>query len=62
MLPALRKALSKDPDVTVVDMPGLNHLFQHAQTGSPREFAQIEETIAPEVLSLTSHWIEEHTR
>jgi fermentation-respiration switch protein FrsA (DUF1100 family) len=61
-VPALRKALSQDPDVTVIDMPGLNHLFQHAQTGSPREFAQIEETMAPEVLSLTSHWIEEHTR
>ena len=61
-VPALRKALSQDPDVTVIDMPGLNHLFQHAQTGSPREFAQIEETMAPEVLSLTSHWIQEHTR
>jgi pimeloyl-ACP methyl ester carboxylesterase len=61
-VPALRKALSRDQDVTVVEVPGLNHLFQHAQTGSPREFARIEETLAPEVLSLTSHWIEEHTR
>ena len=61
-LPALRKALTRDPDVTVVEFPGLNHFFQHAKTGSPREFAEIEETLAPEVLSLTSHWILEHTR
>ena len=61
-LPALRKALTRDQDVTVVEFPGLNHFFQHAETGSPREFAKIEETLAPEVLSLTSHWILEHTR
>jgi hypothetical protein len=42
--------------------PADNHLFQRAETGSPREFAKIEETLAPEVLSLTSHWIVEHTR
>lgn len=61
-LPALRKALTRTHDVTIVEMPGLNHFFQHAQTGSPREFAEIEETVAPEVLSLTSRWIVEHTR
>ena len=61
-LPALRKALTHDQDVTVVEMPGLNHLFQHAETGSPREFVEIEETLAPELLSLISHWIVEHTR
>ena len=60
-LPALRKALTDDQDVTVVEMPGLNHLFQHAETGSPGEFVKIEETLAPEVLSLISHWIVKHT-
>jgi pimeloyl-ACP methyl ester carboxylesterase len=61
-LPALRKALTRDRDVTIVEMPGLNHFFQHAETGSPQEFAKIEETLAPEVLSLTSYWVVEHTR
>lgn len=60
-LPALRKALAHNRDVTVVEMPDLNHFFQHAETGSPREFAKIEETMAPEVLSLVSNWIGEHT-
>jgi hypothetical protein len=60
-LPVLRNALSHDQDVTVVEIPGLNHFFQHAETGSPREFANIQETLSPGVLSLTSHWIVQHT-
>ena len=38
-------------------LPGLNHLFQTAQTGHPREYAKIEETISPEVLKLVGDWI-----
>jgi len=38
-------------------MPGLNHLFQHATTGSPTEYAGIEETFAPEALSTINDWI-----
>lgn len=36
---------------------GLNHLFQHCQTGSGDEYYQIEETIAPEVLRDIAEWI-----
>src|SRR5262249_18001502 len=57
-LPAIEKALRKNKKrVTVQRLPGLNHLFQHAKTGSPEEYATIEETIAPEVLTLMSDWI-----
>lgn len=38
-------------------LPGLNHLFQTAQTGSPSEYATIEETFAPGALSIISDWI-----
>ena len=38
-------------------LPGLNHLFQTAQTGHPREYAKIDETISPEVLKLVADWI-----
>ncbi|MGE0449055.1 MAG: hypothetical protein AB7Q29_05660 [Vicinamibacterales bacterium] len=38
---------------------GMNHLFQHADTGAVEEYATIEETIAPEVLSLITTWITE---
>ena len=60
-LPALRKALAHDPDVTITEVPGLNHIFQHAETGSPREFANIEETVAPEALATISQWVAAHT-
>lgn len=36
---------------------GLNHLFQHATTGLPAEYGQIEETIAPVVLEEIKTWI-----
>ena len=37
--------------------PGLNHLFQHAQTGAATEYGTIEETISPEVLSDIVAWL-----
>ena len=40
-------------------LPGLNHLFQKAQTGAPLEYAKIEETVNPEALKIMGDWIEE---
>jgi hypothetical protein len=58
-LPSIEQTLheSKNPDVTVRRLPGLNHLFQTAQTGSPTEYATIQETLSPAVLDLMTHWI-----
>jgi uncharacterized protein len=57
-LPVIEKALAKNRRrVTVHRLPGLNHLFQHAKTGSPEEYAAIEETLAPEVLAIIGDWI-----
>lgn len=55
----IEKALKEagNTDVTTREMPGLNHLFQHAGTGSPSEYVQIEETFAPEALQLMGEWI-----
>ena len=39
--------------------PGLNHLFQHSETGLPGEYSSIEETMSAEVLSTMSAWIRE---
>ena len=60
-LPAIERILkeSGNRDVTAKRMPGLNHLFQHAKTGSPSEYAKTEETMSPEVLSLFGNWIAE---
>ncbi len=58
-LGAIRSALAAggNKDVQTVEFPGLNHLFQHAKTGSPNEYAQIEETMAPEVMEKIAGWI-----
>ncbi len=42
-------------EVDVLD--GLNHLFQHAETGAPDEYGAIEETFAPEALEKIGSWI-----
>ena len=55
----MRDALEQAPtnDVTIVTFPGLNHLFQTAQTGSPAEYATIEETFSVDALELMTSWI-----
>jgi pimeloyl-ACP methyl ester carboxylesterase len=42
---------------TIREMPGLNHLFQTAQTGSPAEYSQIQETLSPAALNIISDWV-----
>jgi pimeloyl-ACP methyl ester carboxylesterase len=54
---AAREALSANPRAEVVEFPGLNHLFQTANTGLPAEYGQIEETLAPAVLTRIGAWI-----
>jgi pimeloyl-ACP methyl ester carboxylesterase len=56
-LPAIRKALADNPRAEVDELPGLNHLFQTAKTGSPSEYAQIDETISPVALDKMASWI-----
>ncbi|HTZ46253.1 MAG TPA: alpha/beta hydrolase [Verrucomicrobiae bacterium] len=58
-LPAIRKALEDGGNAhfDVVELPGLNHLFQTAKTGSPLEYGAIEETISPVALEKISTWI-----
>jgi uncharacterized protein len=60
-LPAIEQALreAKNPDVTVRSLPGLNHLFQTAKTGSPNEYATIDETMSPVLLDAVAQWIQE---
>jgi pimeloyl-ACP methyl ester carboxylesterase len=58
-LPAIEHALREggNQDVTASELPGLNHLFQTATTGSPAEYAAIEETMAPSAMKAISDWI-----
>jgi hypothetical protein len=62
-LPAVENALKKggNKDFKVVEIPGLNHLFQDANTGSPNEYAQIKRTFSQDALKLIGDWIVEET-
>ncbi len=44
-------------NVTLMELPGLNHLFQTSETGAPSEYGQIEETMSPVLLEAVSDWI-----
>lgn len=56
---ALEAAGNKDYEVK--ELPELNHLFQHAYSGSPAEYSAIEETFSPDALQILSDWISHHT-
>jgi len=61
-LSAIEEALKAggNQNYTIKELPGLNHLFQTAQTGLLDEYAKIEETISPVALKVISDWILEH--
>ena len=58
-LPLLEKALEQagNPYPDIRQLADLNHFFQHAYSGSPAEYAAIEETFSPEVLEIISGWL-----
>ena len=53
-LPAYEKIIAEHgkTNLTLHEMPDLNHLFQHCETGAIEEYATIDETISPEVLEM----------
>lgn len=63
-LAALKQGLQAggNRDVTTQVLPGLNHLFQTAPTGSPSEYGLIEETFAPAALQAIGDWLLAHGR
>ena len=44
-------------NLVIRKMKGLNHLFQHCETGSLTEYIDIDETIAPEALEMMRRFI-----
>jgi dienelactone hydrolase len=61
-IPVLREALKGDRQATVMELPGLNHIFQTSTTGAVGEYADIEETFSPRALDIISDWIAAHAR
>lgn len=59
-LAGIKQALHANRDVTVVKLPGLNHLLQTADTGLVNEYGLIGETVAPAALQVVGDWIVAH--
>ena len=58
-LNAIKKSLEQggNNDFITKELPNLNHLFQECSTGSPNEYAEIEQTFSPIALLEISNWI-----
>ena len=58
-LQAIEKYLKDggNSNVTSMELPNLNHLFQESETGSPNEYAAIEQTFSPIALELLLDWL-----
>ena len=58
-LPAIKAALDEggNTQYRIVELEGLNHLFQKCETGAPAEYAKIEETMNPKLLETVTEWI-----
>ena len=54
-LNALRNGLAGQKEIRIIE--GVNHLFQHCNTGNPSEYKDIEETFAPEALEIIVTWM-----
>jgi fermentation-respiration switch protein FrsA (DUF1100 family) len=59
-LSAIKKALIQggNKNVTIKELPTLNHLFQESKTGSPDEYAVIDQTFSPNALKEILKWIQ----
>ncbi|TSJ41081.1 prolyl oligopeptidase family serine peptidase [Mucilaginibacter corticis] len=60
-LQGIRESMLKagNKHAEVIELEGLNHLFQKAETGSLAEYSQITETIDPVALEKVADWINE---
>ncbi len=58
-LTAIEASLQKagNENYSIEEMPGLNHLFQTSESGSPLEYEQLPEIISPDVLKTILEWM-----
>ena len=63
-LTAIKTALAKANNKTVTTkvFPNLNHLFQECTTGSPSEYADIQQTFSPTAMTMVTEWIQLQTK
>lgn len=53
---------SKATSWEAMELPGLNHLFQHCKTCTVAEYGTLEETFAPEAMKVISDWLNKNVK
>ncbi len=53
---------SKSPEYEVVEIPGLNHLFQTCTKCSPSEYIDLEESFSPKALAIMCSWLQKNVQ
>ena len=63
-LAAIKEALRKGgyKNATVIELPGMNHLFQECKTGFTDEYGMIEQTFSPIALTEILKWVKSVTK
>jgi len=51
---------SKSPEYDIIEIPGLNHLFQTCIKCSPSEYNDLEETFSPKALEIMGSWLQKN--
>lgn len=57
----LKKIAAKNKRISVLELHGLNHLFQESTTGAPSEYGNIEQSFAPAALDALLLFIKSQT-
>lgn len=62
-MPEIKKALVRggNQDFEMIELEGLNHMFQTCETGAMGEYASIQETFNPVALEKIGDWVVKHT-
>lgn len=53
---------SRSPKYDVIEIPGLNHLFQTCIKCSPDEYGDLEETFSPKALQIMGDWLDKNAK
>jgi pimeloyl-ACP methyl ester carboxylesterase len=53
---------SKSPKYDVIEIPGLNHLFQTCIKCSPDEYGDLEESFSPKALDIIGNWLDKNVK
>jgi hypothetical protein len=51
---------SKSPEFDVIEIPGLNHLFQTCNSCNPAEYINLEESFSPMALEIMGDWLKKN--